>query len=163
MNDVKEALDAILDSQLYLSWKEKDARSFLLSMFTLKENQWEAIFYNPSTKRSTSFALENEEVLLIGKDVEMVASASYPNSPLNMNAVNITSEDAVATARKEAEQKKVSLQSKFIVLQMVHETPCWMITFSTTELKIVRVVIDAQTGEVQDVTLQDISGMIRKV
>ena len=155
--DPHTALEEVKSSPAYASWLEEgNQQCFLLSIFLMTEEQWEIIFFNKEKNSTSSFAVTKEGVALIGKDVPLLQQEEEPQ-PLVLDKITLTKEEAVSISRERLAEKSKAEQSCFVVLQTKQEKPCWIVVIMTSDMHIHRCVINAETKEVLEEKLQDLS------
>ncbi len=150
-------LQRVQTSPAYEVWKKSAQETFLFSIFMMAKDQWDVIYYHLQKKTTTSFTVTDTGVTMTGADIPLLQQEPHEPEPLELTTVNISSDDAVRVASQKTAERNVSEQNRFLVLQTREGRSCWTVVILATDLRIYRYTIDAQTGELKEEAIQDLS------
>ena len=147
------------DSPEFKSWKEKDADSYLtsaFSMFSETPKEWSISYFNPRTKKTTSFSCKGV------KKQEEPFSKEEIIPPLELSKVKVEEETALKIAREELRKvSNASVEKIVMVLQNLKDEPSWNLTFITSDLKSVNLKISCSSEEVLSVNVMNLSDFMQ--
>lgn len=143
LDDIKQELERIHDSEDYKTCKEQNPDLILVSAFfmgtDLNEVNWELTFYSKEKHKNFIFKEEAEEHEIFQKE-------EHELQELKLEKVKVTPEEA--WVKTESLAQCHSLAKAIVVLQVQNNQIIWNITWITNELKFMNVRIDAVTDEV---------------
>ena len=147
------------NSPEFKSWKEKDPDSYLtstFSMFSETPKEWSISYFNPKTKKTTSFSCQGV------KKQEEPFSKEKNIPALELDKVKIEEDTALKLAREEFGKKSsASVEKIVMVLQNLKDSPFWNVTFITSDLKSVNLKISCNSEEVLDVKVMNLSDFMQ--
>jgi len=143
LDDLKQQLEELQNTQAYKTAKEQNPDLILVSAFFMGLDltiiDWELTFYSKAKHKNFLFKETVEEHEVFQKD-------QHELQELDLNKIKITLEEA--WTKTEENSENYSLAKAIVVLQVQNNQAIWNITWITNELKFLNVRIDAITGEI---------------
>lgn len=143
LNELKEKLKEIKESDKFKEWNGKHFDSYLCSIFVSDKLQFD--FYDPETDKITSF--NGEEII---EEQEILRKEKKKLVELKLGEIKISLDEVKKTIEKVLEEKsRVEKSTKdLIFLQGYKDKIIWNVTYITDCYNILNVKVDAKTGEV---------------
>ena len=143
-----EAVSKLETSKEFADWKKDNFNSFLANLFAMfdkePEGEWLVGYYNPDTKRTTTFFVDELECFKKGED-----STEAPVKQLNMGKVKVELHTALETAKAAFDKKTgESTQKTIAILQNLDIGQAWNISYMTSSFNMYNIKIDAETAKV---------------
>ncbi len=143
---ILEVVDKLEKSAEFLIYKGTNPTGFLMTIFCIFETEhaddWTVSYYNPSTKKSTSFHVSQTTVLL------MEVHDSENVKELNLRKPNIELEEALSLARENFEKKSPDRIMKTIaIMQNLDDGQVWNISFLTSSFNVYNCKIHTESKE----------------
>ncbi len=157
--EFKEALEKLVKSKEYKSWKKENNLYYLSHGFIMVDPQvkeeWQMGYCNPKNNNITTFSIsekisQNPEAEALNNETEIMK--------LDLEKVKITLKEALEKAEK-IQKEKYSAHSPFkkiVLLQKLDIGQVWNITYVTNTFKTLNIKIDSETGEVIKDELMDL-------
>jgi hypothetical protein len=150
MLDIKESVKELEDNDRFQAWKEECQKAYLCHcMQTLNEDDALYIgYYNPEDDKITTFAISSLALSKESTD-EVFKEPGKTVEKLNIDEVNVNSENAIEYAKKIAKENYPSdLPSKnILILQTINGKQVFNITFVTLAMSTINIKIDSKTKE----------------
>jgi len=144
-----ELLEKVKSSKEFKDYQKEHPDSYLCSIF-MTEQQTQLSFYDKKTKLVTSFKIEEDKVILIGKDEKIFQKEKKDLEELHL-------EDIAVDLNKAKELIDDILKEKYpnetptkdiIILQVINSKIVWNITKITSTFNIINIRLDAFSGDI---------------
>lgn len=162
IDDIKNFLSKVEDSELYIEWKKKHLNSYLSSCFSMgndiKELKWQIDFYEADNKKITSFVFDENQNIK-SKEEEIFKQPQDIVKELDLKKVKIDLDKAILKIDKWRKRKfpgEMPSQRIFVLQNL--NTIIWNITFINTSFNVLNVKIDATNGKLIDNSLTSVMG-----
>ena len=150
--EIKDVMEKLESGSQFRKWQKTNAGFFLAHAFVMldetNKDVWQIGFFNPAKNTMTTFFIENDKVKII-PDQEILKSdigidqLKYEEITLSVNAaINL------ATALLRTEYANPKIIKLFFIIQQLHSTPVYNITFFTQAFKTINVKINAVDGTI---------------
>ncbi len=144
--DMEQAHDKVINSQEY---KDANLENHYLSHVSMvqekgSDENWEFGYFSSETKKITVF----ESNPVKKREPDDIVSFDDKVNQLDLDEVVISFSEAMSKAESLANEKKVNVVQKKIILLQKTDKPMWNITFLTTDFNLLNVKLDAVTGKV---------------
>lgn len=154
-----EALEHVQDSDVYKQFMKDSEGYYLAHGFCTVEKSgrapWQVGYYSQDTSRIVTFTAD-DTVSKHDEDEAFRESGHVP--PLEADEVEVSLDDALATAEKVRQDKypKELVNKTIVILQTLEDVPTWNLTLVTQAFSLINVRIDASSGEVRSQTIDSI-------
>lgn len=159
MENVKEKLAIMEDSDMFKDWRKRNPDSYLTHAFCMHDgtsiDEWQFGYYNKSRDKIATFVLDDDVTLMPESDV--LKKDDLLNK-LDIENVKIDVTKALEISKKLQEEKyKGQLPLKTIILlQHLNEGLVWNITYLTVAFKTLNIKVSAIDGKIADSSLKSL-------
>lgn len=142
-----ELLKKIKGSKAFKEWNHPEA--YLCSIFML-DKQVQFDFYSKKTKLVTSFKIENDKIVTVGKDERVFQKESRDLEELDINKIKINFQKAkeISDNVKKEKYPQENVTKEIYILQKIDNKSIWNITKITSSFNIINIKLDANTGKI---------------
>ncbi len=142
-----ELLKKIKSSKAFKEWNHPEA--YLCSLFIL-DSQVQFDFYSKKTKLVTSFKLENNKIITVGKDERIFQKESKDLEELDIAKIKINFQKAkeISDNVKKEKYPQENVTKEIYILQKINSKTIWNITKITSSFNIINIKLDADEGKV---------------
>ena len=144
-----ELLNKVKSSETFKNYLKDHKDAYLCSIF-MTDTQIQLSFYSKKTKLVSSFKLENNKVLLIGKDEKIFQKEKKDLEELHLDEIKVDlnkAKELVNDILKEKYPNETPTKD-IIILQIINSKIVWNITKITSTFNIINIKLDAFTGEI---------------
>lgn len=146
-----EMYACVSNSQMFKEWRKEDAASYLVHFFRMIQDKtseiWDLGFYHPEQETMTSFRIQENNVILTDKNVEVMKEKGDKIEELNLEEVNMDQAEALEKAEQVQKEKySHDVPERIILILQKKNTPRWNITYITRVVNILNMKIDAEKG-----------------
>ena len=137
--DVKEAVNKVLNSDIFKNWDKKD--NYLVSCVFI-DDHWNVDFYSKKSKRVTSFAAGNK--IKISKEDKVFQDEIKDLEELKLNSVKVSLDEAdeIVNLRMKEMAGAEDVSKAIIILQQL-KVPMWNLSYITSAFNVMNVKINA--------------------
>ena len=145
--NVKEILKRLEASSEFKGWRKRNKGAYLSSAFLMLNgsSNWLLSYYDRKANMMTSF--EVGDAIAVRENEEVFKEPKAVVKKLDVAAVAVTAEKALAAAGKAFEKDQREPFKKIVVLQNLDAGQVWNITFLLKDLTTVNFKIDAKSGK----------------
>ena len=145
LDEIKEKLEEIKESDSFKEWNAKHFDAYLCSVFVCDDLQFD--FYDPETDKITSFSSER---MIDGQ--EIFRKEKKKLIELKLNKIKIDLENVKELIQKLIDEayKGEESNKEIIFLQSFDDKIVWNVTYITKTLNVLNVKVDAISGEILD-------------
>ena len=159
MENVKEKLSIMEDSDRFKDWRKKNPDSYLTHAFCMHDgtsiDEWQFGYYNKSRDKIATFVLDDDVSLMPESDV--LKKDDLLNK-LDIENVKVDVTKALEISKKCQEEKykgQIPLKT-IILLQHLNEGLVWNITYLTVAFKTLNIKVSAIDGKIADSSLKSL-------
>ena len=150
LQKLKNIIGDIEDSPEFEKYKEKNPNAYLVSAFTIKEDnnfgEWQTHYFSPQTHLITSFILKDKIYL---QEEKIFQKEKEDIEKLDLAKVKITLDQALEIIKKlSLEKYPQDLPSKIIIILQTKEKEIWNLAIISNKFNIINIKIDAQEGNI---------------
>ncbi len=155
---IKSVVSDLESTKEFSRWRTKDKKSFLAHLFIVvdKEHiQWH-VGYCDKKDRITTFDIKDK--IKMHPREQAFKKPDSVIKKLDLITVKIDIAELLERMHR-IQQEKYSAElpvRKIVILQQQEQGPAYVVTYVTTGLKTLTLVVDATTGEVRDEKLQQL-------
>ncbi len=150
LSRIRESVKKLEASNEFKEYKKNNPKSYLVSSFSiLEEEDWEIDYYNPVKKLVTSFLVR--ERIKTKPESQAFQEREETISELDLKKVKIDLDKALEILENFRDKKypNETADKKIIVLQNLKKFgQIWNITYLTNSFKTLNVKIDAEKGKI---------------
>jgi hypothetical protein len=162
LDNIKNFLKKVENSELYINWKKDHPNSYISSCFSMgndiKELKWQIDFYESDNKKITSFVIDDNQDIKC-KEEEIFKQPQDSVKELDLGKVKIDLDKAILKIDKWRKRKfpgEMPSQRIFVLQNL--DTIIWNITFINTSFNVLNVKIDAINGKLIENSLTSVMG-----
>lgn len=154
LNEIKNSLKKIQDSNDFIEWKNKHKNSYLTSAF-LNSCIWQFDFLNINNDKVTSFKIDSGVVS--SEESDIFRKEKNEIKELKLYDIKIDLDNAEDLIKKliDSDYKNEEIQKKIIILQVIDE-PAWNITYITKSFNVLNVKINAINGKIINHSMENL-------
>lgn len=150
LDELKKAIAKLEFSKEYRKYMKQNPKSFISSAFIMLdgEDNWQLDYYNPETKKITSFLIR--ERIKVKPESCVFKGKGDKVEKLELSKVRIGLDEAMRKVEKKKQERNIGeiVTKRIVVLQKLKDSNVWNITYLLSNLKAFNVKINCENGEI---------------